>query len=143
VARRAQPAEPRLDLPLFALQHLEVRQLEDPGDDLRIGRLRLQPVDPRPPLRPAGEPLGVVEVEVGEDHVLDVGCAHPELLERSDHRGALHDQAGIHEVVALAANEQGVGECDHPGRAPAALELLVAAKAVGGVVERRYVRPAA
>ena len=138
MTRRPEPANARLDLPLLALQHVEVGHLEHAGDDLGVRRFGLELVDIGAPLRPASQPLRVVEVQVREDHVLDLMRLDPQLLQRPDHRGALHDQAGIDEVVALAADEQRVREGDHAGSPAALLELLVAAEAVSGARDRRY-----
>src|SRR5215218_221311 len=140
MARCAQPADARLDLALVAVQHLEVRHLEDSRDDLRVRGLGLQPVHVDAPLRPGDEALRVIEMQVAQDYVLDVTRIHSQFLERPEHRSALHDQAGIDEVVALAPHEQRVRKRDHPRRAAARLQLLVAPEAVGRVVDRRYVR---
>src|SRR5215204_2614693 len=139
MARRAQPADARLDLALLPVQDLEVRHLEDSRDDLRVRGLGLQSVHVGAALRPAGESLRVVEVKVSEDHVLDVTRIHAQLLQGADHWSALQDQAGVDEVVALAADEQRVRKGDHASGAPALLKLLVAPEAVGRVVDRRYV----
>src|SRR5829696_1868165 len=139
MARRAQPADARLDLALLPVQDLEVRHLEDSRDDLRVRGLGLEPVHVGAALRPAGESLRVIEVKVSQDDVLDVTRIHAQLLQGADHWSALQDQAGVDEVVALAADEQRVRERHHPGGAPALLKLLVAPEAVGRVVDRRYV----
>src|SRR5204862_4490434 len=52
----------------------------------------------------------------------------------------LHDQAGVDQVVALAADQQAVGEGDHPGGPAALLERLVALEAIGRAVDRRRLR---
>ena len=79
MARGPHPAHARLDLPLLAVEDLEVGRLELAGDDLRVRRLGLEPVHVGASLRPGGETLGVVEVEVGEDHVLDLVGVDAEL----------------------------------------------------------------
>jgi hypothetical protein len=79
----------------------------------------------------------VVVVEVGEDHVLDLVRIDAELLQRPDHRRALHDQPGVDEVVALAADEERVRKRDHPRRSSTLLQRLVALEALGGAVDRR------
>ena len=67
----------------------------------------------------------------------------PRSRERPEHGPSLHDQAGIDDVVALGPHQQRVREGDHAGRAPALLQLLVAAKSVGRVVDGRHLGLAA
>ena len=95
-----------------------------------------------PAHRPASEPLGVIEVQVGEDHVLDLVRVDPQLPEGPDHRSPLHDQAGIHQVIALSPDQRRVREGDHAHGPPLLLQRLVALEAIGRAVDRRRFRHA-
>jgi len=72
-----------------------------------------------------------------EDHVLDRVRVDAELPHRPDQGAPCMIKAGVHQVVALAANQERVREGDHAGGPPALLQGPVSLEALGGAVDAR------